>query len=152
MEVDYARYGEGEALLGWLNGTVRFEGGDEVDGNDILDAVAAALGSALSERGLEVAHLKMTLNPIGDHFEIGAINLVRDGESAEFSHRLSEPLEDGEMLLNLRAEGDPEVLNEIVNSALESVLAEAFALDYRVVHLEHFRPGQPVPTHRVAAV
>lgn len=152
MEVDYARYGEGEALLGWLNGSVRFEGGDEVDGNGVLEKVATALGSALSARGLEVAHLKMTLNPIGDHFEIGAINLVRDGESAEFSHRLSEPLEDGELLLNLRAEGDPEILNEIVNSALGSVLAEAFALDYRVVHLEHFRPGQPVPTHRVAAV
>ena len=96
MVVDYARYGEGEALLGWLNGTVRFECGEEVDGNSVLEALAATLGSTLAERELEVAHLKMTLNPIGDHFEIGAINLVRDGDSAEFSHRLSEPLEDGD--------------------------------------------------------
>ncbi len=150
IDVDYARYGEGEALLGWLNGTVRFEAGAELDGNSLLDALAQELGAVLAEKDLEVAHLKMTLTPIGELFEIGAINLVRCGEKPEFSHRLSEPLEDGELLLNLRAEGDPDTLNTAVESALGRVLGETFALDYRMAHLEHFRPGQPVPTHRIA--
>ena len=152
MQVDYARYGQGEALLGWLNGTVRFEAPDEVDGNAILRDLAAGIAASLERRGAEVAHLKMTLTPIGDPFEIAAINLVRGGADAEQSHRLSEALEDGELLLNLRAEAAPDLLDSAADEALAEVLGRRFALDYRVDHLEHFRPGQPVPTHRVAAV
>ncbi len=150
MEVDYATYGEGEALLGWLNGTVRFTCDTEIDGNALLRSLADGIGGALERSGAEVAHLKMTLTPIGDPFAIGAVNLVRDGAGAEQSHHLDEPLEDGELLINLRAEAAPELLRSTVESALGTVLGGGFALDYQVDHLEHFRPGQPVPTHRMA--
>ncbi len=161
IEVDYARYGEGEALLGWLNGTVRFEVPDGagaagavggLDGNALLEALAFEIAASLERDGSEVAHLKMTLTPVGDPFEIAAINLTRGGSGAELSHRLSEPLEDGELLLNLRAEADPDALATAVRAALDSVLRGRFSLDYRADHLEHFRPGQPVPTHRVEAL
>ena len=40
MEIDYQRYGDGEALLGWLNATVSIEhpDGQEFDGNALLDS------------------------------------------------------------------------------------------------------------------
>ena len=40
LEIDYAIYGEGEALLGWLNASVRLDGGP-FDGNAWLRDLAA---------------------------------------------------------------------------------------------------------------
>lgn len=156
LEIDYDRYGEGEALLGWLNATVEIEcpeegDVDEFDGNEILRSIAGALRSALEEAGAEVAHLKMTLNPIGDTYEIAAINLVRGDSDPELSHRLYEPIDDGELLLNIRAEVAPDVLEQAAQSALQKVIREASRLEFRIAHLEHFRPGMPVPTHRLTA-
>lgn len=127
LEIDYERYAEGEALLGWLNATVEIRGeegkSEEFDGNALLADVAAALKEKLELAGAEVAHLKMTLNPQGDPYEIGAINLVRGDSAPELSHRLYEPLEDGELLLNIRAEVDPDSLEEAAKAAWEQEIA-----------------------------
>lgn len=155
LEIDYERYGEGEALLGWLNATVEIktDGGnaDEFDGNALLESIASALKQKLEFAGAEVAHLKMTLTPLGDPYEIAAINLVRGDAAPELSHRLYEPIEDGELLLNIRAEVDPDTLEEAARAAVEQEIAVARGLLFRIAHLEHFRPGKPVPTHRIAA-
>lgn len=155
LEIDYERYAEGEALLGWLNATVEIRGeegkSEEFDGNALLADVAAALKEKLELAGAEVAHLKMTLNPQGDPYEIGAINLVRGDSAPELSHRLYEPLEDGELLLNIRAEVDPDSLEEAAKAAWEQEIAAKRGLLFRVAHLEHFRPGKPVPTHRLVS-
>ena len=59
MPVDYALYGEGEALLGWLNATVALSGaGKEFDGNAALQALCHSLQRRLSEANAEVAHFK----------------------------------------------------------------------------------------------
>jgi hypothetical protein len=54
----------------------------------------------------------------------------------------------GELILNLRAEGDPDVLGREAMSALTDHAAEA-GLDVAIEHIEYFRPGRPVPTHRI---
>ena len=46
-----------------------------------------------------------------------------------------------------RAEAAPEVLDTAVTATLAGLKSKN--LDSRVTHSEHFRPGQPVPTHRV---
>lgn len=152
MDVDYQRYGEGEALLGWLNASISVEqpDGREFDGNNLLRALAVALKYAVLEEGIEVAHLKMTLNPMGDPIEVAAINLVRSDHSADLSHQLVDPIEAGEILLNMRCEAAPEVLDRLTRAALKGVVKDQFGLDFNETHREHFRPGQPTPTHRVA--
>ncbi|MEM6915557.1 MAG: GTP-binding protein [Verrucomicrobiota bacterium] len=156
LEIDYDRYGEGEALLGWLNATVEIHCDDrsaidEFDGNELLKTLALTLRQKMESEGAEVAHMKMTLNPIGDPMEIAAVNLVRGDSDPELSHHLYEPIDDGELLLNIRAEADPDVLERAADGALEKVIAEDGGLLFRIAHLEHFRPGMPVPTHRVTA-
>jgi len=153
LEIDYQRYGEGEALLGWLNTTIEIEtdddGPEEFDGNQILTELAQALRASLSKQDVKIAHLKMTLTPLGDPMEIAAINLVRSDGQAELSHRLIDPLENGEILLNIRAEAAPEILDQAVTEALESILTKNHRLASRITHSEHFRPGMPEPTHRL---
>jgi G3E family GTPase len=150
MEVDYELYAEGEALLGWFNSTVQLESETAFDGNQLLRDLAGHIQRRLAAQGLEIAHLKMTLSPDEDGGDIGVLNLVRNDGEAEHSHRLREPLESGQLILNLRAEGDPEDLKAAALDALTRC-GEAFAgLRHRVEHVEHFRPGKPVPTYRLA--
>lgn len=155
LDIDYDKYGEGEALLGWLNATVQMkydENGPsdlEFDGNELLIDLANELRQRLEMAGAEVAHLKMTLTPIGDPYEIAAINLVRGDSKPEISHRLYEPLDDGELLLNIRAETDPETLEQSADAALEEIIAVNRGLMFKIDHIEHFRPGMPKPTHRM---
>jgi len=146
-EVDYEIYAEGEALLGWFNATVQLSGADEFDGNAFLRNLAEEIHSALSAKTIEVAHLKMTLVPSEEGGDIGVINLVRTGGDAELSHSLREPVESGELTINLRAEGDPEVLREVIASALARL---GDGLSAIIDHAESFRPGKPSPTYRMA--
>jgi G3E family GTPase len=143
MDVNYDTYAEGEALLGWVNATVNLEAVDEFDGNDYLQTLATAIHHKLRTAGCEIAHLKMTLSPDTGN-DLGVVNLVRNDDVPEASHRLQAPLEAGECIVNLRAEGDPQVLKAVVLEALQSGPVTA-----TIQHLEAFRPGRPVPTHRL---
>jgi hypothetical protein len=145
-EVDYEVYAEGEALLGWYNSTVRLEAGDEFDGNEFLKNLAAEIHRVLGDQAVEVAHLKMTLVPGEEGGDIGVINLVRTGGGAELSHSLREPMTSGELTINLRAEGDPEVLSKVVGDALKKSESPVAVVE----HEESFRPGKPSPTYRMA--
>ena len=149
MDVDYEVYAEGEALLGWLNATVRFGAESAVDGNEALAYLARQLGGRLSAAGAEVAHLKMTLTPERGN-DIAVINLTASDNAAELSHRLQGPLDAGELILNLRAEADPALLKEWVTESLADAAGAFPGLRLAVEHLEHFRPGKPEPTHRMA--
>jgi G3E family GTPase len=153
MEVDYDTYADGEALLGWLNATIRVSSvrDEAFDGNALLLDLARAVQSRLSEHGFEVAHLKMTLTPDENGNDIAVANLVRSDSWPEQSHRLAEPIESGQLILNLRAEADPELLRSVTLAAKDAV-ASAGGLALDVEHLERFRPGKPTPTHRLAGV
>src|SRR5207247_3450250 len=78
MAVDYALYAEGEALLGWLNATLRLSGPVPFDGNAQLRQLAAQLQTRLAAQGAEIAHLKMTLDPEAGLGDLAVINLVRN--------------------------------------------------------------------------
>ena len=149
MAVDYGIYAEGEALLGWLNATVRLSADVEFDGNLFLTDLAARLQSGLSERGAEVAHLKMTLDSGGALGDLAVINLVRNDFVPELSQELDDSISGGELIINIRAEVPAPVLREVV----ERSLADAATTDPNVKavidHLEFFQPGKPVPTHRI---
>jgi G3E family GTPase len=150
MDVDYDTYAEGEALLGWLNAALQVDAEAPADGNELLLRLAAEIGGLLKAEGSEVAHLKMTLTP-DTGLDIAVANQVSGEASCELSHRLQEPFESGELIVNLRAEGDPASLRQQVTHALER-LDQSSKLAFEVKHLEAFRPGRPTPTHRLAAV
>jgi G3E family GTPase len=150
MDVDYDLYAEGEAMLGWLNATVRVTAPRAFDGNSFLQRLAAAVRDTLQAAGIEIAHLKMTLAPDTGN-DLGVLNLVRTDGQPELPHRLAEEVAEAELTVNLRAEGDPERLKHAVTSALAEASGIAGATT-TVEHCEHFRPSRPEPTHRMASV
>jgi len=148
MDVDYDVYAEGEALLGWLNATFLLSAPDPFDGNLFLQRLAGAVRDRLAAASVEIAHFKMTLAP-DTGTDLAVLNLVRTAGSAESPYRLADDLRDGELIVNLRAESDPEHLKAMTFDGLEQVARECgVAVD--VEHCEHFRPGRPEPTHRMA--
>jgi len=148
MELDYETYAEGEACLGWLNCTVAVSAMEPIEGEILLEHLAAIIQHRLNSNDREIAHLKITLSPNDDSGEVAVINVVRNDHVPELSQRLSDPLQSGQLVLNLRAEAPPEELHRAVTEALERYSTEGVVLT--MDHLEHFRPAKPVPTHRMA--
>jgi G3E family GTPase len=149
MPVDYALYGEGEALLGWLNATVALTASnDTFDGNEAVQALASQLQTRLLAAGAEVAHLKMTLAPNEGLSDLAVINLVRNDHVAELSQTLSDVIASGQLIVNLRAEAAPELLREQLASALAAAFPGTAGVQAQLEHIEAFKPGQPTPTHR----
>lgn len=149
LDIDYGIYGEGEALLGWLNAAFRVDAPQEFDGNAWLRGLADGLQERLSGAGAEVAHLKMTLSPDGGFREIGLVNLVHQELVPEVGEELPSPLRSGELVVNLRAEAAPEDLQVAVEQEMASRGSSGVGI--HLEHMESFRPGQPDPTHRMTS-
>lgn len=149
-DVDYDIYAEGEALLGWFNATFRLDASSPFDGNVLLLELARELRDRLASEQPEIAHFKMTLTPeeMGD---IAALNLVGSDREPELSHTLEDDVRSGELIVNLRAEGDPELLRRAMVDTLAAVTLRHGARG-EPVHMEHFRPARPTPTHHMATV
>jgi len=146
MDVDYQTYGEGEALMGWLNAALHVTAPVPFDGNALLLQLAEQLQAELQQTGAEVAHLKITLAPDEAGFDIGVVHLVYNDQPPVFSHQLQDPLASGAILLNLRAEAAPELLEKVTRHVVAQWVGGQLAL----THVESFRPGQPKPTHRIS--
>jgi G3E family GTPase len=146
MWIDYDAYAGGEALLGWLNATIDINSGEEFDANQFLRRFADAIRQRLA--GAEIAHLKMTFSPREGLGDIAAVSLVRSDYVPELSLTLDGPAKAGQLIVNLRAEGDPNLLYDAVNGAVNTLDGGMIG---RIDHCERFRPGRPTPTHRITA-
>ncbi len=152
MEVDYRVYAAGEALLGWLNCTARLAAQEPFDGNAFLRELASQVQQRLRAAKAEVAHLKMTLSPDSGQWDLGLVNLVRNDFVPELSMALTQPVQGGRLMINLRAEAAPDVLGTAVEEALVAAARNFATLRVTTEHLEQFRPGKPTPTHRFEKV
>jgi G3E family GTPase len=149
MDIDYEIYGDGEALLGWLNATVAVSSPETFSGNAVTSRLATEIQQRLTTAKAAVAHLKMTLDPQNEFGDICVVNLVRNDFVPELSQELPEPITAGQLILNLRAEGEPEILRLAVEESLRAT-HEAMGVRMEIEHIECFKPGKPQPTHRVA--
>ena len=119
----------------------------DFEAKPLLQQLAGDIQNQLNKESAEIAHLKMTLSPdsgLGGHVAI--INLVRNDFVPELSADLDGPIESGQLIINLRAESDPDALRAAVETAIANVPDNLTA---KLDHLEHFRPGKPEPTHRI---
>jgi G3E family GTPase len=149
MELDYRVYAEGEALLGWLNLTARMAtAGEPVDANQLLLDLAAQIQRAAGEQDAEIAHLKATLDAGDASGRLAALSVTSGDGEVDLREALVDGVRAGELIVNLRAEGDPVALKAMVLAALEAAAAARPGCTLEVEHEEHFRPAPPEPTHR----
>ena len=149
MAVDYDLYAEGEALLGWLNATVGVTSASAFDPNVLLRGVAASICQQLGSA--EIAHLKITFTPDEGLGDIAAVSLVRSDFIPELSLVLDGPAMSGQLIVNVRAEAEPDQLRTAVESTVAVLGTIQNGVRGNLEHAEQFRPGRPTPTHRDAA-
>lgn len=150
LDVDYDVYAEGEASLGWLNCTAELQARRAFDADRFLEELARGVRSELAELNGALAHLKITFVPEeGLPGDLAVLSLVRGDFVPEFAFHLEAPVTSGRLVINLRAESAPESLAAVVRTALAAATAHFTMLHGSIENLEHFRPGKPVPTHRL---
>lgn len=145
MEVDYEVYAEGEAELGWLNCQVEVRGEKPIALDTIVVDLVEALQVALGRESTEPAHLKVMAHADGD---ASIANLVASDSASELSLSSGTSHPKIDLVINARVATDPLALENIVRNV---VAKEAARLGIRseIRGMQRFRPGRPVPTHRV---
>ena len=148
MELDYNLYAEGESLLGWLNASARVTSQRPFDGKQFMMYIAREIHTNLLDAGFEVAHLKMALNDDAGEREMAVLNLVRNDFQPEIVMSNLNPLQGGQLTINIRAEAPPEWLRKVTLDAIEKRQQTYESISIELQNLVNFRPSPPNPTHR----
>jgi peroxiredoxin len=141
LDVDYTRYAEAEAALGWLNLhadiALRTALSPAVLAGPLLDD----LDSALTAAGIAIAHLKLFDQAASGYVKAG---ICANGHEPRAEGDLSaSPAAHHELVVNLRAIGDPHQLESIARAALARIEGTVTIRQARA-----FRPTPPRPEHR----
>ncbi|MBT5019249.1 MAG: cobalamin biosynthesis protein P47K [Planctomicrobium sp.] len=145
MEVDYDIYAEGEAELGWLNSQVSVQSDKSFALDDLLMQLSSNLHARLTDADAEAAHLKVIGLCDGSY---AVANVVSNETGPELSLPSQSETKSANVVVNARVATDPDELETIVREELKNVAAK-FDLAYEVNTMQSFRPGRPVPTHRI---
>jgi hypothetical protein len=131
---------EADRALATLSCVVKLSSVRYFDGNKVLLEIASLIQTLLGQEAVELAHLKSVLSSIDGPGEHAAASALASNAAPDLINSLNEPIQLARMILNLRAEGDPEVLHSVVNRALFAVVEKSPDLFARMEHSEHFRP------------
>jgi Ni2+-binding GTPase involved in maturation of urease and hydrogenase len=148
LEIDYDIYAEGEAELGWLNCLLTIETtGPEFALDQVTLDLVRRIKRSLLERGAEPAHLKVLAEADGER---AIANLVSSEADADLSQSAGINSCRAELIVNARVAMAPEALSAVVAEAVERLAADR-AWAHSLTDLQSFRPGRPMPTHRITA-
>jgi hypothetical protein len=141
LDIDYSEYARAEAALAWLNLRAVFEPKNLLSPAMLLGPLLDHLDAALSAEMVSIAHLKaIVTSPTG--FLKAAI--CGNGQEPVVEGDLdASPAGKLELLLNLRAVGEPAQVREIVEG-------EILRLDGLTNStIDCFSPAAPVPERRI---
>ena len=89
--------------------------------------------------------MQMTLDAEDGTGTLSVVSLVGNEGEPDLRESLLDGVDGGSLVINLRAEADPDVLTNATRAALACIEG----VDFELEHLERLRPGRPVPTHRM---
>jgi Ni2+-binding GTPase involved in maturation of urease and hydrogenase len=145
MDVDYDTYAIGEAELGWLNSSLAVSSAKPFNLDELLLDIISRLQSSLAEIDAETAHLKAIGMADGLY---GVANLISSFSPPELSLPSRGQVREADLVVNARVATAPETLTEHVESAIHAACSSCGAT--ATFHqTQSFRPGRPVPTHRI---
>lgn len=145
LEIDYQRYAEAEAALGWLNAKGIIANDESFSPRAWLENFFDVLSKSLEQAQAPIAHIKMQLNVNGSFYKASLTQLQSTLTWDIIPQDIS--TERLEFVLNARVNTTPQMLEQSVLYALESAKPHAGARFY-FTDFECFQPSPPKPTYR----
>ncbi|HTZ57766.1 MAG TPA: GTP-binding protein [Acidobacteriaceae bacterium] len=143
LEIDYSEYARAEAALAWLNLRAVFEPAGLLSPAMLLGPLLDDLDAALTANHIPIAHLKAVVSSSTGWLKAA---ICANGQEPAVEGNLdASPAARLELLLNLRALGEPDEVRGIV----EHELAHRPGVTH--FHLDCFSPSPPVPERRIPA-
>jgi G3E family GTPase len=146
MDVDYDVYAAGEAELGWLNAQVRLQATAPLELDRFMEELLCEIQRRAVSAETEIAHLKAIGMGEGAH---AVANLVSNESEPTLSLASGWRGTQANLVVNARIAMDPDLLTGVIRDALDHVATERGA-EVSIDNLQSFRPGRPVPTHRLS--
>jgi G3E family GTPase len=141
VDIDYDKYAEGEAALGWLNCSASLSG-NEVDWDAFTRSFMQAMSEILDAKNSPVGHVKIMVEN-GDQY----ISANLTGRTDTLSFRWSAGRgNNAEMIVNARVEMSPKELEQVFLTTLETITNGR--IKTRINRLRSISPGYPKPTYR----
>jgi G3E family GTPase len=145
-DVDYDIYAHGEAVLGWLNGTVRLKGAPETDWDMFVHSFLSALAERFDASRFPVGHVKVIAEN-GEQYIAGNLTGNAETLAVRGSAGKSDTIK---LIVNARVETTPGELDKIVKETLEALTKDTYSVE--TVAWRFLMPGRPQPTHRFVEV
>ena len=122
LDIDYDKYAHGEAVLGWLNGTVSVTSSKPAYWDTLLKDIMNGLAKAVKKEKLRVGHIKVIAEN-GPQYAVGNIT----GDAATLQLRGTAGTgENLKLIVNARVETTPEHLNDIVKDVLATAIDDQY--------------------------
>ena len=142
-QIDYDRYANAEAVLGWLNAAVILRADQPFDPGRLMISLATALRDRFKTNKGEIGHLKFVFTSAGKSMWANLTHL--GAEPVSGGEKLDRLLQ-GTLIVNARVRLEPEDLETIVRNSLAEVSIE-MAVKYDIDDLQCFSPAYPEPPH-----
>jgi G3E family GTPase len=143
VEVDYDRYAEGEAVLGWLNAVVDLTSSDKTEWDNYVRQLLNDLHGVFKQHNAEIGHVKLALESEGKEC---TANLTRLDSGTAVRGDRSLTGARASLVLNARVQMPPDELEKVVRSTLAASAKRNVSVTIRT--LRCLMPGRPNPTHR----
>jgi G3E family GTPase len=145
LDIDYDRYGDGEARLAWLDATIHLSA-PMAKGKETIEEVIEAFLAVIRQNGASIGHLKFLVKGASGEIKV-SIPTIDDGRWKD-----TIPSLDGGsfvVLANARVEMEASLLISQIRGALERLVKNT-GLRIELTDVDCFHPGFPTPTHRMA--
>lgn len=136
LDIDYGRYTEAEAALGWLNWQATVQLRKAAGPAAVVGPLLESIDAGLAKAGAIIAHVKVFCQAPTGYVKA---SICRNGEEPDVDGDLTaSPSLRHDLVLNVRAVAAPEVLKEAAEKAASELPGKV-----TVTHCEAFRPGPP---------
>lgn len=147
MEIDYDLYAEGEAQLGWYNGSFAVRGSN-LDGAELCRTLFSRLTGRIQEAKAEIAHLKLWAEAEGHVLKMSSVG---SGYAFRVDTAPDTVWTTGclSIWLNARVRISYGILQTLFEDILDG-LANEYHIEIESERVDCFAPGRPQPTYRLA--
>jgi G3E family GTPase len=145
LEMDYTRYGSGEARLAWLDEKLFIKVTPEKAGALLINLIREIL-TAIQNQHAPLGHLKFFIQAGEKEVKVSFPTLTEENWEGQVGG--FDGFDEIQLLINGRVEIEAINLKDLVQAALANA-ADSFQAEISQVQIDYFHPGFPHPTHRM---